>query len=184
MRILLLPMILAVGMPTCSYFGGGGQPQQPVQQAGQATQAAAAVPGGSASNGMFGFLPGGCPAITEATRVEVNNWIYTAISEEGMATPPVVSASSVNTPFLTLTSLVVAPSRTLPCGVFAQWTTAYRYYNFNRTIAGSADLPRTSSGAVDPSAISTLKAWTKMVANNYWGPDMGAWCAAHWPGPR
>lgn len=74
MRIRLLPMILAVGMPTCSYFGGGGQPP-PVQQTGQANQVAAAVPGGSASNGLFGFLPGGCPAITEVTRVEVNNWI-------------------------------------------------------------------------------------------------------------
>ncbi len=174
MRLLLLPMILAVGMPTCSYFGGGGQPREPVQQAGQATQAAAAVPSGSASNGMFGFLPGGCPAITEATRVEVNNWIYTAIREEGMFSPPMPAGSSGLAPFLTLTSLTVTPSRTLHCGVYAQWTTSYRYHTITRTISGSADLPVDSGGHIDPSAMASLKTWTKMVDTNYWGPDLYA----------
>lgn len=183
MRILLLPMILAVGMPTCSYFGGGGPQQPPVQQTGQATQTASTVPGGAKPRGLFGFLPGGCPAITEATRVDVNNWIYTAIREEGMATPPATPENTLS-PILTLTSLVVTPSRTLPCGVSAQWTATYQYVGVSRTISGSADLPRTSNGLIDPSAITTLKAWTHMVHTNYWGPDLYAYCIRHWTGPR
>lgn len=160
MRILLLPMLLAVGLPTCSSFwgGNGGRPQQ-------ASQSADAVPGAAKSGGLFGFLPGGCPPVTEQTRVQASNWIYTALRQEGFGLTP------GDNPSMALTSLSVVPSKTIPCGVEAHWTAAYKFYNISRTIPGTANLPR-SGADIDPSAIIPLKAWAKMIGSNYWQPDM------------
>ncbi len=135
--------------------------------------------------GLFGFLPGGCPPVTEQTRMEVNNMIYSAIAEYGI-TYPGLTPRFPQACVMALTSLSVAPSRMIPCGVSAQWTASYRAWyrwileagrpepitrTISRTIPGSATLPRTDSGTIDPSAQVVLNQWAQMVGNTYYARD-------------
>ncbi|QSR84576.1 hypothetical protein [Methylacidimicrobium sp. B4] len=172
MRILMLPILLAVGLPTCSSNWNGvvNAPRQ--QQGGQS----AAPPAGTASGGLFGFIPGGCPPITEQTRVEVANLIYAALHEKGINTSPGADSSIV--PNVLLTSLAVAPGR--DCSIAATWTASFRFDRFTQSIPGATSLRQLPGGAVDMNYLAGLQAWAQIVDTDYWSRDLAQLNAERW----
>lgn len=134
MLVRLLPLLLAFSLPTCSHRSG--KPQ---------------------------FLAGGCPPVTETTRADASSFLYIAMRQQVVGNFVDIGITDLSK-IMKLTGLEVAPSRTRPCAVYAHWTAEYHFGSMVRAVPGSADLPMTNDGHLDPNAMTTFNIWTKMVS--------------------
>lgn len=144
---------------------------------------------GARSSALSGFLPGGCPALTEDTRKSVNMSLLRTLAANSIATIPQINPlyatdSHHGQALVRITSLALSRSSRIPCGVSAHWTATLQMGDTTQNISGDADLAISSSGAIDANSLPAIDAWVKSVPYQIWSDYAEYRASSAYPRPQ